>query len=420
MTDDVQGALAASPGLAPWLDGVASGRLWIAFSGGLDSTVLLYALRGVDHAAAIHVDHGINPDSAAWSCHCAALAARFGVAIETRRLCIDPAGNLPAAARRARYAAWRELLNPGDVLVLAHHADDQAETRLWQLFTGRRPGGMPVARSLGGGRLLRPLLSVRRRRLADYARRHGLHWIEDPANTDAGFDRSYIRHHLLPAIEARFPGVVERLAAPRRPTVPPQPLAAAVAATTVAGVEAWLLAAGLATADAVVAEIHRQSLAACDRNPRVSVAPGVHAWRYGRFWHLVRRSRAAMPGQCAAIAGRDLTTPLGALVWRRGEMGLPGDLALCMRRRLGGERIRPSGRGVSKSVKALFQEQRVPPWQRETWPLLYDDAGRLVALPGLAIAAEAAVAGGWRPRWTPGIETLTVATELGRPRSAVG
>ena len=284
------------------------------------------------------------------------------------------------------------------MLVLAHHADDQAETRVWQLLTGREPGGMPAERLLGSGRLVRPLLGIRRREILDYAERHGLRWIEDPSNTDLAIDRNRIRHQVMPRLEARHPGAVERLAAARRsPAERLAPLP--VCDADERNVEAWLLAGGLPVSANAVAEIRRQSDAARDRNPRVRIAPGIEAWRYEGAWHRVRKRDGQTPGG-TFVAGEALELATGALTWRSVLRGLPADLALSVRFRGGGERLRPDGRNVTKTVKALFQEAHVPPWQRPAWPLLYAD-DRLVAVPSLAVAAEAVVDGGLEPCWSP-------------------
>ncbi|MCY3810959.1 MAG: tRNA lysidine(34) synthetase TilS [Gammaproteobacteria bacterium] len=388
--------VAETAALAPWFDGQAKGALWVAFSGGRDSTVLLHALRDVPGVAATHIDHGLNADSAAWARHCAHVAADLRVGFEARRVCVAVGGNREQAARSARYAAWRELLRSGDLLALAHHADDQAETRLWQLLTGREPGGMPVERRLGAGLLVRPMLGIRRAAITAYAEHYGLRWIEDPSNEDLSFDRNYIRARVLPRIEERFPDAVERLAR-RRPASAPVPLAASAVSTTT--IENWLRAAGLPVARAAVAQIRRQTSACRDRMPQVTVAPGIRAWRHADHWHLVRESAplAAQPvtvGVCARIGS-------GALGWHRDGRGLPEGMRLTVRPRNGGERLRVDGRNLTKSVKALLHDAGVPPWRRPGWPLLFADDGALVALPGLAVAEGAAVADGWQPQWTP-------------------
>ena len=373
----------------------------VAFSGGRDSTVLLHALRAVEGAVAIHVDHGLHPRSACWARHCAQVAAELDVAFETRRVCVAGHGNREHAARRARYAVWQELLGVGDLLALAHHADDQVETRLWQLLTGREPGGMPAERRLGAAGLVRPLLSIRRATINRYAEHFGLRWIDDPSNADLSLARNYIRGRIVPAIEERFPDALQRLARPRlTPTSPaPLPLPQASAAT----IRRWLHSGGLPVAHATVAEIERQTSAAPDRTPCIEVAPGVRAWRYTGHWHLVRETVPRPPVELSA--GCTLQTPTGTLTWRRSARGLPLGLALTARSRVGGETIRGAGRGVTKSVKALFREARVPPWRRADWPLLYDDGdgdgGGLAAVAGLAVSTDAAVDGGWWPDWAP-------------------
>lgn len=398
--DSVERALAQNRTLDAYLAGTCPpGRLWVAFSGGVDSTVLLHALRTVAGTVAIHINHGLDAAAREWVRHCAAVAREFGVRFESRSVCVDAHGNREQAARTARYAVFRELLGPDDLLALGHHADDQAETRVWQLLTGREPGGMPTERPLGAGNLVRPLLSVKRNQILDYARRHRLRWIEDPANADLGFDRNRIRHGLLGRIEERHPGALERLSTPRRSAVEnlrPLPVDEA----TDPGIEAWLLAAGLPTPSKAIAEIRRQSSAAEDRNPRVAVAPGTWACRHDHRWHLVAVRDPSTPKLDSVVVGDDVATPDGALSWRRAALGLPVGRSLSVHRRRGGERIRPVGRDCTKAVKTLFQEAHVPPWQRADWPLLYERTN-LLAVPGLAHAREAVVANGCEPVWTP-------------------
>ena len=393
-------AIANHTAFAPWRRGEATGTLWIGFSGGMDSTVLAHALGHMAWAKAIHVDHGLHDQAADWREHCVATAAEFGLPIETRSVAVSPSGNVEAAARRARYACWRELLQEGDLLALAHHADDQAETRLWQLLTGRHPGGMPSERPLGRGRLVRPLLGVTRSHIAAYAARRELRWVEDPANADLRFDRNFIRHRVLPLVAERFPNAVARWRAPRRAAAwTPLPCAY----VSPPGVQAWLLASGVPWAETAVAELVRQNAARPDRQPCVHIAPHVRAWRHGGAWHLVRELQSGSPP--SATVGALLGWGAGELTWTPAAVGLPPGRRLAIRYRGGGECIRPAGRGVRKTVKALFREHRIAPWLRRTWPLLYEGES-LVAVPGIAVAEQAAVRGGLFPAWTPEAEAF--------------
>ena len=394
--DPVIRAIAATPALAPWLAGDAPGTLWVAFSGGRDSAVLLHALRGLNGVAATHIDHGLHPDSASWARHCAGVAEEWDVRLHMERVCVAPTGNREAEARRKRYAAWQRLLEPGDVLAMAHHADDQIETRLWQVLTGREPGGMPAERGVGEGRLVRPMFGVRRSAITQYAERHGLAWIEDPSNADLRLDRNYIRARLVPLIEERFPDALQHLARPRPKEVPS--VLKATAATR-PSIREWLRNAGLPVAAGVVDEIRRQSDAPPDRTPQVAVAPGVRAWRHAARWHLVRDIPPLAAQRCTV--GCTATMAAGTLAWKRSSRGLPHGIVVTMRPRVGGERLRVDGRNVRKSVKSLLREAGVPPWRRQVWPLLYAADDRLVAVAGLAVAADAAIDDGWWPAWSP-------------------
>ena len=190
-------------------------RLAVALSGGLDSTVLLHA--AADAALpvpllAVHVNHGLHPSADQWQAHCAAACRKLGIELLSQRVAMAP-GNVEAQARRARYQAFDDLLGTGDLLLLAHHQDDQAETVLMRLAQGRGTAAMPRTRQLpGGALLLRPFLGMPKRRLRAAAEQLGLDWLEDPSNADAAFDRNFLRHQVLPGLIERWPGVTAALA----------------------------------------------------------------------------------------------------------------------------------------------------------------------------------------------------------------
>ena len=164
-------------------------RLYVGFSGGLDSTVLLhvsFALR--PDLTAVHVNHGLHAQADAWESRCDEACGGLGAAFVIRRVAVG--GGSEADAREARYAVFESVLGAGDLLLLGHHRDDQAETVLLRLVQGRAPLGMPRSRKLtGGGRLLRPWLSTPRVDLLRFARAAGLEWIDDPTNSEVDFDR---------------------------------------------------------------------------------------------------------------------------------------------------------------------------------------------------------------------------------------
>ncbi len=376
--------------------------LAVALSGGLDSTVLLHAVATLvvpDRLRGIHINHGLQPEACTWERHCGAFAATLGVPFHALRRPPRP-GNVEAGARRARYGVWRTALAAGEVLLLAHHADDQAETVLWQAATGRAPIGMPRERPLGAGRLCRPFLGVRREALGEYAAEHRLHWVEDPSNADLAYDRNYIRHQILPRLEARFPGAAARLAARAGDwVVRPAGAPVAVAGLGKAALRDWL---GAAVSDRGIEEMLRQARARPGASPAIRLRDGRTVRRHGGFLHLVEPDASAreqdpplqVRAGCAATFGQ------GTLAWRRAGRGLPDATTWTVGYRRGGECIAPAGRGVTKTLKALFQEAGVPPWRRSAWPLLFE-GDALVAVPGIAVSGTRAVDGGWWPCWQP-------------------
>ncbi len=195
----------------------ASGDVCVAFSGGLDSTVLLVALaelrsRGWPRVVrALHIDHQLQPDSGKWSARCADTARQLGVPFASERVVVPLVSGqgLEAAARKVRYAALYGSLAAGETLLTAHHADDQLETILLALMRGagvRGLSGMPRSARAGAGWHQRPLLDHPRADLERWARERGLAWIEDPTNREPRYRRSYLRQAVLPALRSTWPG----------------------------------------------------------------------------------------------------------------------------------------------------------------------------------------------------------------------
>lgn len=184
----------------------------VALSGGTDSVVLLHAVRSLHrHVAAVHVDHGLSPNSGEWADFCRRLCAEWEVPLYTEQVSVDRASSqgLEAAAREARHHVFASIRS--DWLALGHHRGDRAETLLFNLLRGtgvRGAGAMPECRS----RLLRPLLPVSREDILGYAKTYGLSWVDDESNTDVRMSRNFLRHSILPALKRRFPDAESRLA----------------------------------------------------------------------------------------------------------------------------------------------------------------------------------------------------------------
>jgi len=185
-------------------------RICVGLSGGCDSVVLLHVLHSLglgNCLTAIHVHHGLSPNADAWAAFCAEYCARLGVPLQIIRVDVDRQSGLglEAAARQARYAALAE--SDAEILMLAQHQGDQAETLLFNLLRGAGvagAAGIPAERPLQQKRLLRPLLSSSRAELEGYAAGHALAWVDDESNADTRFSRNFLRHEVLPVLSRRF------------------------------------------------------------------------------------------------------------------------------------------------------------------------------------------------------------------------
>ena len=195
--------------------------LCVALSGGVDSTALLAALAAKRPRSlqlrALHVDHGLRPASKQWAAHCRKLARNLHVPLKVLATKVERfrGVSLEAAARDARYGLLTAALHPREILLTAHHSDDQLETVLLQLLRGSGlPGisAMPALAPFADGFLARPLLSRSRAELETWVREQGLTWVEDDTNVDESLDRNYLRLRILPLIRDRWPGAATAVA----------------------------------------------------------------------------------------------------------------------------------------------------------------------------------------------------------------
>jgi tRNA(Ile)-lysidine synthase len=201
----------------------AGARALVAVSGGADSTALLAACAGLRGRGRIdpvagHVDHGLRAESPLEAECAGSTAARLGIAFVRRTLSLAPGSGVAARARDARYAALASMAREAGagVVLLAHHADDQAETVLLALARGAGLagiGGMPVRRLIEPGiDAVRPCLRVARQDLRAVCEALGLRWREDPTNDRRDVPRGRVRHAVLPELDAIAPGAARRIA----------------------------------------------------------------------------------------------------------------------------------------------------------------------------------------------------------------
>ncbi|MBK5968053.1 MULTISPECIES: tRNA lysidine(34) synthetase TilS [Thiorhodovibrio] len=413
-------------------------QVWIALSGGRDSSALLHAavqaIEGLATAnrpalSAIHIDHGLHADSSAWAAHCRACCAALGVPLQVRLVdaAARPGQSPEEAARAARWSVWEPLLAPGEQLWLAQHQDDQAETLLLALLRGAGVtglAGIARIRALGAGLAVRPWLDVTGAQIATYARAQRLHWIEDPSNQDSAFDRNYLRHRVLPLLRSRWP---------------------AASATMARAADHCAEAEGLiATASAGwLAEVRGQmpdtlSVSALRALPPEQCRAVLRHWLAQHGFRLPSRRRLEQVSR-SLLAARADASPLvawsgcelrryrddlfaleplplprvDALPWdarqpqvlggRLGELSLPA-LGAASRRELGqldvrfgvtGISCRPRPDGPRRRLKALFQQQGVPAWLRPYVPLIF--AGeQLLAVAGVMLCDTRLVGLRWR------------------------
>lgn len=188
-------------------------EILLAFSGGLDSTVLLHLLTKLKSSyflqlRALHVHHGLNKKADAWAGHCKQICQKWQVPLTVVHVHMDRKNNIEAKARQARYDAIKAYLTPNEVVMTAQHLDDQSETFLLALKRGSGPTGlssMPAKSSFAKSKLIRPLLAVSREEMTHYALLHHLSWIEDESNQDRRYDRNFLRLTVLPLLNQRWP-----------------------------------------------------------------------------------------------------------------------------------------------------------------------------------------------------------------------
>ena len=191
--------------------------VYVGFSGGIDSTVLLYLLKKyfVSHTIiAIHCNHGISKFADSWQQHCSDVARELNVEIISVGLNLDENLSVELQARELRRECFVKYIPSGSSLFLAHHLNDQIETVLYRLIRGTGidgAAGIKEHTQLKGINIYRPLLNLRKEELTTFAQEKKLKWIEDPSNQEQTIDRNYIRGTLLPSIIKRWPSAIENI-----------------------------------------------------------------------------------------------------------------------------------------------------------------------------------------------------------------
>ena len=410
--------------------------IWVAYSGGVDSHVLLHLLASskdlpIHCLKAIHIDHSLHDDSAQWVMHCAKVANTLGVDFQSIEVEVlnSHAMGVEAAARKVRYQAIAEKLSTQDIVLTAQHQEDQAETLLLQLLRGAGPKGlsaMASLSSLGEGQMLRPFLNTTQVEIMAYATEHKLEWINDPSNTNNQFNRNYLRHEVWPLIIKRWPSASRLLSRSAQHCNEADTLLADLAKLDLAvvlgkGTENSLTIDGLLSlstercknllryfivshqfslpsATMLQRIIDEVCLSAEDSMPMIQW-PGIQIRRYrGEIFFLkpqkpVDTSHAFLCKKPERLKLFEDCVLTWLVVENMGISQAMFDDGLQVGFREGGEKIKLYGHQHHKSLKTLWQEWAIPPWERDRIPLLFY-GNELIAVVGYGLCDQCELAAG--------------------------
>ena len=418
------------------MDPIPEGRYLIGLSGGADSVALLTALlpdmRGKRiHAEAVHVNHGLRGAEADGDERfCGELCRREGVAMKAFR--VDLAGRTDeAAARDARYGIFRNeyAAYGADGLILAHHADDQAETFLMRLLRGAGPDGLACMKAdeqSGGLHILRPMLGLRRDEIREALQADGISWREDASNEDTAYLRNRIRRELMPEMERITGSAVEKISRAAMALGEDNRLlndlsrdilgriadgkrldAAALAGEPAAlrrrALRIWWTEEGPKLPEHALSAEQTAALDRLldERKGKINLPGGTHAVRNGKYLFLTHEGEA----EAAPVAVSGTKTVFGDYVLTvTASEGNPGDgkrtqevpegfIRDCViRTRQAGDRIRPFGSGGSKKLQDYLTDRKIPEPFRDQIPLLCRKQEVLLVC---------GVGAGDIPKWTP-------------------
>ncbi len=416
-------------------------RLAVAFSGGLDSTVLLHATikaHGANNVYAFHIHHGIQQEANQWQQHCQAIAKKLKCHFDTQNVQLSKKNNIESQARSLRYQALYELCHEHQIsdLLLAHHQDDQAETVLIQLMRGAGVAGLSAMPQVKASKqnteknntkqnaihIWRPFLNMRRQDLEAYAKQHRLTWIEDPSNQDESYRRNAIRKTILPTLEKYQAGATENLARSAKHLAQAQELL-----NQLADIDLGLIETSEGLSKTNLIRLYKTSEPRASNSLRRWLNKNQLAYpseeRLGAWWLDLQNSKTDRQLQWQhdgsqirlwkgvlriERAVEEVGEESGEWVFKTvaaksSQPGIPKAQFLAAKAkglintmaRQGGEKFKVDLKRPRKSLKNLFQEANIPPWQRDI-PLLYI-GDEIIAVAGIGISAD------WQTRQGPRI-----------------
>lgn len=386
-------------------------KIYVAYSGGLDSTVLLHLASQLSNdLCAIHVNHNLSPNGMDWQNHCESICKDWNISFVAKSVQItDKAGGLEAQARQLRYGAIAEVIEPNSVVLTGQHQDDQVETFLLQLKRGAGPKGLSSMPKIAGfakdSRLIRPLLSFSRAQLLQYAEKNQLNWIEDESNQDTRFDRNFIRHEVFPLLNKRWPGFskaacrsIEHIAEQQQlvdefAEQDLKPLLGASNQLRVLGLLAlsktrqrsalryWIASANIQLPSQVILErMFKEVIGAkADANPKVQWA-GYQLRRFRASIYILHDSQAQPGVDCELKLNEavELNDGIGVICLTDDPnaegLKVPAptpEQKVTVRFDVQGLSLKPSGSKHTRKLTDLYKEKGVTPWQRGRTPLLF-------------------------------------------------
>jgi tRNA(Ile)-lysidine synthase len=374
---------------------------------------------------AFHVHHGLSPNSDRWQSHCEATAGRLGVSFEAHRIVIENRGQhgTEQAARLARYAALGSMCrtNRVQILLTAHHLDDQAETVLLQLLRGSGVsgiGGMDAfnrAPGLLGSAdiyLARPLLQCTRIALERYAVANGIEYVHDESNNDTSYTRNALRQYVMPVLRAHFPGFEQRLARGAEHARTADKLLSKLAEEDYAycsddgsidlprlrslSVERinnvlrhWFALHDMRMPSTAWLYQMREQILMARNDARIRIENSeceVHRYRariYLSSRHGAQVSAKPVTFRWQGEGALAFTEFGGQLFFVSANEGIPKDWLqqqeLSLRSRSGGEALKTAANRPTRSLKKHYQTLDIPEWERSHLPLLFAGSQLLFA-----------------------------------------
>jgi tRNA(Ile)-lysidine synthase len=405
----------------------ANKTYWVAYSGGLDSHVLLALMSELRillsiQVKAIHINHGLSSNAEAWSLHCEKICRELAIPFIAHKIQItlQSGDSLEALARQKRYDLLARELGPNDILLTAHHQDDQAETVFLQLLRGAGPTGlaaMPSLKILGKALHGRPLLDFSQQDLVLYAEQNNLHWQQDESNDNTRYTRNFLRHEIFPLLKKRWSTVTQTVSRAAKFCAQADELLDQYVKKDVAAVQgsvpetlsikklshftaiqqrfilrSWIQQCGYDMPSAALMDTIQNNIltARWDRLPQLTWQ-NVLLRRYQDDLYLLPLASAHDKKQVYSwLLSHSLVLPvLGKLTATLSfQQGLHHDVQeVSVRLRQGGEYCRLPGRKQHHTLKKLFSAWRVLPWERDRMPLIFF-AETLIAIPGLFLDRE--------------------------------